>query len=193
MAKQGLPMLSAPCGCISTDRAARPSPLPLPFRGFADLTAEKMARGLLKSSVDKALSRTATVIVDSCNGNKGYRYELWCIARLVRTHYCLLFVDTPEEQCRAWNGKRAAAERYAPEALDDALFRCVSRAVRAQQWVCERTVRQTALRRSEPSAMADRQGVASRACGSGRKGWRDGVCSLRSARRPRSTAVPLHA
>lgn len=107
----------APDRC-SPSQAVRPKP------SLADLTAEKMARGLLKSSVDKALSRNTTVIVDSCNGNKGYRYELWCIARLVRTHYCLLFVDTPEEQCRAWNAERTSA-RYTPEALEDALFRCV--------------------------------------------------------------------
>ena len=39
-------------------------------------------RGLLKATVDRSLHRDGPVgIVDACGNIKGYRYELWCIAK----------------------------------------------------------------------------------------------------------------
>lgn len=50
----------------------------------ADATSEKVTRGTLLSAIDRCLSRRRTVILDTHNGIKGYRYQLWCIARTVR-------------------------------------------------------------------------------------------------------------
>jgi tRNA uridine 5-carbamoylmethylation protein Kti12 len=48
-------------------------------------TAEKNTRGLLKSTVDRLLYKDGPVVIlDSGNHIKGYRYELWCIARQAR-------------------------------------------------------------------------------------------------------------
>ncbi len=51
----------------------------------ADAAAEKQARGALMSAAERCLSRKRTVIFDSHNNIKGYRYQLWCHARSVST------------------------------------------------------------------------------------------------------------
>ena len=43
-----------------------------------------MARAALLSAVDRSLDRRRTVVLDTQNNIKGYRYQLWCIARSVR-------------------------------------------------------------------------------------------------------------
>ena len=103
----------------------------------ADVPSEKSTRGLVRSAVDRALAGRRTVVVDSLNNIKGYRYELWCLAKQVRrgacphlatltqpcppphlpthpttraqaaTRYCVVHVDTPAERCREWNEARA--------------------------------------------------------------------------------------
>lgn len=42
---------------------------------------EKNTRGNIRAAVDRAISKRTIVILDSLNNIKGYRYELWCIAR----------------------------------------------------------------------------------------------------------------
>ena len=74
---------------------------------YANGHVEKNTRGLLKATVDRSLHRDGpVVIVDACNGIKGYRYELWCIARQVGARSCVVHCDTPEEDARAWNEAR---------------------------------------------------------------------------------------
>lgn len=46
------------------------------------------------------------MILDALNFVKGYRYELWCLARAAGTKCCVLWVDTPLETCRQWNTAR---------------------------------------------------------------------------------------
>jgi protein KTI12 len=41
--------------------------------------AEKIARGLLKGSVEQLLSKDDVVIADACNYIKGFRYELYAL------------------------------------------------------------------------------------------------------------------
>ncbi|KAK9807909.1 hypothetical protein WJX73_000523 [Symbiochloris irregularis] len=43
---------------------------------YRDATAEKRTRGQLKAAVDRALAKGRTVILDSLNSIKGYRYEI---------------------------------------------------------------------------------------------------------------------
>ena len=47
--------------------------------------AEKMTRGTLKSAVERNLNKDTIVILDSLNYIKGFRYELFCIAKSVAT------------------------------------------------------------------------------------------------------------
>ena len=75
--------------------------------GYANGHVEKNTRGLLKATVDRSLHRDGpVVIVDACNGIKGYRYELWCIARQVGARSCVVHCDAPEDDARAWNEAR---------------------------------------------------------------------------------------
>ncbi|KAL6751392.1 chromatin associated protein KTI12 [Haematococcus lacustris] len=78
----------------------------------ADASSEKSTRGALRAAVDRAITRKSVTLMDSLNNIKGYRYELWCLARAASTKYCMVHVDTSAEQCRAWNAGRGG-EGYA--------------------------------------------------------------------------------
>ncbi|KAL4569484.1 hypothetical protein LXL04_025122 [Taraxacum kok-saghyz] len=73
---------------------------------YAEMTSEKNLRGVLRSEVDRQLSKDTIIIVDSLNSIKGYRYELWCLARAAGIRHCVLFCDVEETQCRIWNQER---------------------------------------------------------------------------------------
>lgn len=73
---------------------------------YAEMTTEKNLRGILRSEVDRSLSKDNIIIVDSLNSIKGYRYELWCLARAAGIRHCVLFCDVDETQCRKWNQER---------------------------------------------------------------------------------------
>lgn len=74
---------------------------------YRSMPAEKNLRGLLRSEVDRSVSKESLVFVDSLNNIKGYRYELWCIARAAGVRYCLLYCDTEDSTCRTWNKMRS--------------------------------------------------------------------------------------
>lgn len=73
---------------------------------YKDMVVEKNLRGVLRSEVDRSVSRDSIIIVDSLNNIKGYRYELWCLARASGIRYCVFFCDTEVDHCREWNVKR---------------------------------------------------------------------------------------
>uniref|UniRef100_A0A0E0MEZ0 Protein KTI12 homolog n=2 Tax=Oryza punctata TaxID=4537 RepID=A0A0E0MEZ0_ORYPU len=73
---------------------------------YKDMGVEKNLRGVLRSEVDRSVSRDSIIVVDSLNNIKGYRYELWCLARASGIRYCVLFCDTEVDHCREWNTKR---------------------------------------------------------------------------------------
>lgn len=75
-------------------------------QSYAEMTSEKNLRGVLRSEVDRSLSKDNIIIVDSLNSIKGYRYELWCLARAAGTRHCVLFCDVEERHCRNWNNER---------------------------------------------------------------------------------------
>jgi protein KTI12 len=75
------------------------------FDAYRDSLGEKKARGSIKSAVDHALEHDCVVIVDSLNYIKGYRYELFCIARSLRTAHCCVWVECDE----ASSAERSAA------------------------------------------------------------------------------------
>nr|CAB3455376.1 unnamed protein product [Digitaria exilis] len=102
---------------------------------YKDMVVEKNLRGVLRSQVDRSVSRDSIIIVDSLNNIKvralsnyssyfrkfavGYRYELWCLARASGVRYCVLFCDTEVDHCREWNRNRQ--EKGEP-AYDDNIF-----------------------------------------------------------------------
>ncbi|CAA2997638.1 KTI12 homolog, partial [Olea europaea subsp. europaea] len=72
--------------------------------------------------VDRSLSRDEIVIVDSLNSIKGYRYELWCLARAAGIRYCVLHCDVEEAYCRKWNEERRESA-YDNKIIQDLLRR----------------------------------------------------------------------
>ncbi|KAF8389715.1 hypothetical protein HHK36_024234 [Tetracentron sinense] len=91
---------------------------------YADMTAEKNLRGVLRSEVDRSLSKDNIVIVDSLNSIKGYRYELWCLARAAGIRYCVLYCDVGENHCRQWNKERG---EKGEATYDDKIFEDLAR------------------------------------------------------------------
>lgn len=64
---------------------------------FKDPQTEKILRASIKSNVEKFMDQQRVVIVDSLNYIKGYRYELYCLARNAQTNTVTVFVDTDIE------------------------------------------------------------------------------------------------
>ncbi|CAI5493216.1 unnamed protein product [Closterium sp. Naga37s-1] len=103
--------------------------------GYQNMVAEKNLRGSLRSEVDRAVGKDRIVIVDSLNAIKGYRYELWCLARAAATKYCVVHCDVAAETAREWNDRRRDAGEpcYAPHILEDLLGR-FERPVGRNRW-----------------------------------------------------------
>lgn len=88
-------------------------------QSYASMPAEKNLRGVLRSEVDRSVSKDNIIIVDSLNSIKGYRYELWCLARAAGIRYCVLYCDLEEDHCRKWNKER---HEKGEAAYDDKIF-----------------------------------------------------------------------
>ncbi|KAJ1910208.1 kti12, chromatin associated [Tieghemiomyces parasiticus] len=54
---------------------------------------EKRARGQLMSAVERAVNRDDIVIADGLNYIKGFRYQLYCVARENSTTYCVVMIN----------------------------------------------------------------------------------------------------
>ncbi|GAB4840106.1 hypothetical protein Ancab_020866 [Ancistrocladus abbreviatus] len=88
-------------------------------QSYANMTAEKNLRGVLRSEVDRSLTRDSIIIVDSLNSIKGYRYELWCLARAAGIRYCVVYCDVEVSHCRKWNEDRKEKDE---DAYDEMIF-----------------------------------------------------------------------
>ena len=104
-------------------------------QSYANMTAEKNLRGVLRSEVDRSVSKDNIIIVDSLNSIKGYRYELWCLARGAGIRYCVLYCDAEETHCRKWNEERRekGEAAYDAEIFED-LVRRFERPDRRNRW-----------------------------------------------------------
>lgn len=51
---------------------------------------EKSARAALYSSVERSLSRNTILICDGLNYIKGFRYQLFCVAKNMSTPHCVV-------------------------------------------------------------------------------------------------------
>ncbi|XP_027693988.1 protein KTI12 homolog [Vombatus ursinus] len=90
------------------------------YEAYSDPTREKALRAALKASVERGLGPRAVVLLDSLNYIKGFRYELYCLARAARTPLCLLYCLKPrprapgrQEDCRPQ--AEAAAGSWRPK------------------------------------------------------------------------------
>lgn len=73
---------------------------------------------MLRSEIARRLQKDNVLIFDSLNLIKGYRYEIWCLARGASTRCCVVHVDTPVDTCRSWNASRSD-DVYTEETFED--------------------------------------------------------------------------
>lgn len=57
---------------------------------YENANEEKKARGAMISAVERYLARDTLVIADGMNYIKGFRYQLYCIARGIGTPHCVV-------------------------------------------------------------------------------------------------------
>jgi len=95
--------------------------------GYASAREEKVSRGRHKAAVERALAAITdggggppVIIADGLNYIKGYRYELWCLARAVGAAYACVWVEPTvvEGSAAALDGGRGSAG-YPPSARAD--------------------------------------------------------------------------
>ena len=61
---------------------------------YGSTVSEKRYRSSARATAERALDGRTTVILDAPNYVKGYRYELWCMARQHNARYCVVHVTT---------------------------------------------------------------------------------------------------
>ncbi|RKF80788.1 Protein kti12 [Golovinomyces cichoracearum] len=74
-------------------------------------SSEKDARATLYAAVTRVLSPKDIVIFDSGNYIKGWRYQLYCEAKAVRTTHCVVHIGTSIERARKINDERLATRQ----------------------------------------------------------------------------------
>lgn len=70
--------------------------------------SEKDARAKVYGEVKRVLNQGDVVVLDAAGGNyiKGWRYQLYCEAKAVRTPSCVVHIGTPVEKARMINEQR---------------------------------------------------------------------------------------
>jgi protein KTI12 len=66
---------------------------------YADSTAEKSTRAQILAAAERALAPGTVVIVDSMNYIKGFRYELFCVAKTCAARYAVVHAVCDAETC----------------------------------------------------------------------------------------------
>ncbi|XP_055354582.1 protein KTI12 homolog [Paramacrobiotus metropolitanus] len=90
---------------------------------YSSSAAEKNLRAAVKSDIQRSISKETVVIVDTLNYIKGYRYEIWCIAKSSKTPQCMIWCNTPIETAKSWNSSMPIAQQYSPEVYDALVMR----------------------------------------------------------------------
>ncbi len=86
---------------------------------YKDATQEKILRASLKSNVEKYIDQKRVVILDSLNYIKGYRYELYCLARNAQTNLLTVLCDTDKEIAQKLCEEGGYENAFPPELFND--------------------------------------------------------------------------
>ncbi|XP_022657411.1 protein KTI12 homolog isoform X2 [Varroa destructor] len=90
---------------------------------FADSRLEKELRAKLLAEVQRELGRDSLIILDAHNYIKGYRYELYCLSKSVKTTQCTLYLPVNVDVAWKWNCSRPEEDRYSREIFDALILR----------------------------------------------------------------------
>ncbi|KAI8376154.1 chromatin associated protein KTI12 [Radiomyces spectabilis] len=89
---------------------------------YKEAREEKKARGSLISTVERLLSKDDIVIADNLNYIKGFRYQLYCVARAISTPHCIVHTGVPAAMAKEWNASRGS-EGYDETVFDELVAR----------------------------------------------------------------------
>ncbi len=73
--------------------------------------------------MERHLTGDTVVILDSLNYIKGFRYELYCISKHVKSTQCVIHCETPVDTIREWNKTRPLNEQYEEGVVNDLVMR----------------------------------------------------------------------
>lgn len=91
---------------------------------FASSPKEKLVRADLKSEAIRLLNTEDVVILDAGNYIKGYRYELYCASKAVRTTHCTLFCGIQTTRALEFNERRQdESAKYTKDVFDSLCIR----------------------------------------------------------------------
>lgn len=82
---------------------------------YREAKTEKATRGSQMTAVKKLLSRDTIVILDNMTYIKGFRYQLFCEAKAIRTNSCVVQVGAPLDLCKEWNNNLWSETQKAEE------------------------------------------------------------------------------
>ncbi|GMR48213.1 hypothetical protein PMAYCL1PPCAC_18408, partial [Pristionchus mayeri] len=100
---------------------------------YTDSNKEKMHRGYIRSSLQKALVKNNIVICDAMNYIKGFRYELFLVGKTVKTTYAVLCVKCDEGTSQWLNEQKQEGESYTSTVISE-LFRRYESPDSRQRW-----------------------------------------------------------
>merc|ERR1711997_120106 len=90
---------------------------------FADSKHEKEVRGRLKSEVVRLLSKENVIICDGLNYIKGFRYELYCASKHIKTTQVTVQCDLSPEDSEYFNGMREESDQYSQDIIKQLIHR----------------------------------------------------------------------
>uniref|UniRef100_A0A915KNT4 Protein KTI12 homolog n=1 Tax=Romanomermis culicivorax TaxID=13658 RepID=A0A915KNT4_ROMCU len=85
---------------------------------YANSVHEKEHRAFLRSRVQKFLRQDTIIILDSLNYIKSFRYELFCLAKSVKTTYAVIYCETNLHNCLE-NNNQQKSEKYDEKIIQD--------------------------------------------------------------------------
>jgi protein KTI12 len=93
------------------------------IKTYSTIAEEKKARSMLMSSVERLLNKDTVVIADAMNYIKGFRYQLYCVAKSLRTPHCIVHAAVPIQKAREWHNNRKKEEKYDPDMFENLITR----------------------------------------------------------------------
>ena len=97
---------------------------------YTNFQTEKNLRAKLKSEVEKQLNDKKILILDYLNYVKGYRYELYCLVRNLKTRQCVIHFKINYEDCVEFNSKN---KLYSDDLLKD-LYQRMEDPIAKNRW-----------------------------------------------------------
>nr|CAG4643373.1 EOG090X0A11 [Ilyocryptus agilis] len=83
---------------------------------YSDPSKEKELRSTMKSEMQRSINPDSVLILDGGNYIKGYRYELYCVAKSNKSTQCTIHCDTSAE--KAWENNLKRSEGYSQDVFN---------------------------------------------------------------------------